>query len=333
MTLTTVFVTGASGFIAQHIIKQLLEKKYAVVGTVRSASKGDWLKEIINSENFSYEIVPHLDTPGAFDEALSKHPEVTVFIHTASPVIPDAKDLEQEILKPAIEGTKNALTAIVSHAPQVQKVVITSSIVSVYDFSHHEKVHTEKDWNPISYEQSLENGGNAYCGSKKFAELAVWDFVKENKAHFDVSFVLPSYAFGPQAYAVKDKSQLNLSSEVINGVLKLGPNDPVPALCGNFIDVRDVASAHIKAFEDDGAANHRLVLVSDAWTAEKITHIINEKFPELNGPKGDLEKHGEQLTREGKDGDFSRTKSLLGFEYISLEKSVVDCVNQILATE
>lgn len=40
----TVFVSGASGFIAQNIVKLLIEKGYNVIGTVRTAEKGENLK-------------------------------------------------------------------------------------------------------------------------------------------------------------------------------------------------------------------------------------------------------------------------------------------------
>lgn len=69
---TTVFVSGATGFIAQNIIKELLSKDYKVIGSVRSEKKGQDLEKLINSSNFKYTIVPEIGTPGAFDETLKK---------------------------------------------------------------------------------------------------------------------------------------------------------------------------------------------------------------------------------------------------------------------
>jgi NADPH-dependent methylglyoxal reductase len=65
-----------------------------VVGSVRSAEKGDALKKQVNSDNFTYEIVSSLTNPGTFDEALKKHPEITMLLHTASP-----SHLQLKILK------------------------------------------------------------------------------------------------------------------------------------------------------------------------------------------------------------------------------------------
>lgn len=329
---TTVFVTGASGFIAQHVVKQLLEKGYTVIGTVRSVSKGESLKRLTKSENFSYEIVPDIVPEGAFDAALKKHPEAAVFIHTASPFSYTVNDIEKELLQPAIEGTKNALTAIGKYGPQIKKVVVTSSIVSILSWgkvAHHEKLHSEEDWNPITYEESLENAAFGYFGSKKFAELAAWEYLKENKPNFDISFVNPCYVFGPQAFEIKDKSQLNLSAEIINSVIKLGANDEIPELAGLFIDVRDVARAHLFGFESDKAVNQRLLLAEGPFSNEGIAHLIHKNFPKSNVPDGNLSKEPEQIKKHVFIIDNSRTRRLLGFKFLDLEKSVVDSAKQI----
>ncbi|KAG7660873.1 uncharacterized protein J8A68_005548 [[Candida] subhashii] len=334
-TTTTVFVSGANGFIAQHIVKQLLVKGYAVIGTVRTTSKGESLKELVKSDKFSYEVIPDLVSEGAFDQVLEKHPEATVFIHTASPVTFSATDVEKELLIPAVQGTKNVLAAISKHGPQIKRVVITSSIVAMLTWSpssfDNERSHTEEDWNPITYEESKENSFVGYLGSKKFAELAAWEYIKENKSNFDISFVNPAYVFGPQAYAIKDKSQLNLSNEIINSIAKLGPNDEIPELAGTFIDVRDVAKAHIFAFESDRAIGKRLSLVEGKFSKEGIATLIHEKFPKSTVPKGDLTKEPEQFKKQVFNIDNSKTRELLGFDFVGLEQSIIDTAQQIYA--
>ncbi|KAG7660573.1 uncharacterized protein J8A68_005992 [[Candida] subhashii] len=332
MSPTTVFISGANGYIAQHIVKQLLEQGHSVVGSVRTATKGESLKELTQSDKFSYEVVPELESPGAFDQALKRHPEVAVFLHTASPVGFGAEDIENFILRPAIEGTKNALRAIVEYAPQVKKVVVTSSGAAISGFGKYfssEKIYTEEDWNPITLEEALEHGFNGYQASKKYAELAAWDFIKENKVNFDLITIIPTFVFGPQAYGVKDKSQLNLSAEIVNSVIKLSPDDKIPEQSDTFIDVRDVAKAHIIAFETDKAINQRLLLSSERQSLEKVAHIVNKHFPDLKIPQGSLAKHEEQSAISHKDNS-SKTKEILGFEYYTLEQSVVDAVKQLI---
>ncbi|RLV93442.1 putative NADPH-dependent methylglyoxal reductase GRP2 [Spathaspora sp. JA1] len=328
---TTVFVSGANGYIAQHIVKQLLEKGYNVVGSVRSATKGEDLKELTKSNNFTYEVVPNISDEGAFDNALKKHPEVTVFLHTASPVTFAATDFEGEVIQPAIIGTRNALMAIKEHAPQIERVVITSSFTAVVDFINNdpETVYDEDSLSPITLEQGLSNGFLAYVASKKFAELEVQRFMKQEKSNFKISTTQPGYVFGPQAYAIN--GALNVSAEYVNSVVKLGPQDKIPGSAGTFIDVRDVARAHIVAFEKEEAIDQHLLLVNELFSFERIANIIRENFPESKVPRGDWAKDALQKKASHKY-NTSRTNKILGFDFIPLEKSVVDSVEQIYAS-
>ncbi|EGW35463.1 uncharacterized protein SPAPADRAFT_132017 [Spathaspora passalidarum NRRL Y-27907] len=331
MTSTTVFVSGANGFIAQHIVKQLLAKGYTVIGSVRSHEKGEQLKQLINNDQFSYEIVSSLTDKDAFVDVLKKHPEITIFLHAASPVSFSVEDIENDLLKPAIEGTTNALNAIKEYGPQIKKVVLTASAVNIFGFGPHfdaDQVYSEDVWNPITYEESLANGFFGYLGSKKYAELAARDFVAKEKVNFDISFVNPPYVFGPQAYAVKDKANLNLSNEVVNSVVKLTKGDSIPAEGSVFVDVRDVARAHIVAFENDAAASQRLFTASSRYTLDTIANIINKKFPDTTVPKGD-ESRNEEIYKSIHKFDNAKTNKILGFEYITLEESVSDIVDQI----
>lgn len=332
--MSTVFVSGATGYIAQHVVKQLLAHGYTVIGSVRSAAKGDKLKQLTQSSKFSYEIVPDIAAPGAFDQALKTHPEITTFIHTASPFTFNVNNVETDLLNPAIRGTKNALAAIVKHAPQIQRVVITSSAVAVFAWGKHlvrDKVYTEQDWNPITWEEALEDPVLGYAGSKKYAELTAWEFTRDQQPNFHLSTVNPVFVFGPQAYEIGDRGELNTSVEMINKIIKLraDDDDDIPEFCGRFVDVRDVARAHLVAFEKPEAIGQRLVLVADYFTNDGVANIIRDRFPLVNGPKGDAEKN-ERLIRNGSRYDMAKTERLLGFEYIPLEQSVVDTVKQII---
>ncbi|TID30960.1 hypothetical protein CANINC_000443, partial [Pichia inconspicua] len=84
MSNKTVLVTGATGFIAQHIIDNLLSKGYAVIGTARSQSKYqpilDAFKKKYPNANLIFEIVPDISAENAFDDVLKKHPEITAVL-------------------------------------------------------------------------------------------------------------------------------------------------------------------------------------------------------------------------------------------------------------
>ncbi|RKP31498.1 NAD(P)-binding protein [Metschnikowia bicuspidata] len=331
--MTTVFVSGTTGFIAQHIVKLLLEKSYRVVGSVRSTAKGQHLASLMKSEAFSFEVVENVEIPGAFDEALKKHPEVTVFLHTASPFHFNVTDVEAELLKPAVNGTKNALTAIKTYGPHVKKVVVTSSYAAISTFSKEtdpNHVNDETSWNDITWQEAKVGVYMGYRGSKTFAEQAAWDFMKTEKPGFVINFVNPSYVFGPQAFDSEIKTSLNTSSEMLNGFLKLTPESAVPSMNGGFADVRDVAKAHLVAFEK-GLSNERLLLNAGRFCGQDILDVINKRIPQLKGkvPVGQPGR-GKEITAGLCKIVNDRTKAILGFSLIDLETSVVDSLTQIL---
>ncbi|XXG98838.1 hypothetical protein Hte_005168 [Hypoxylon texense] len=136
--MTKVLLTGGSGFIATHILQQLLERGYSVVTTVRSQEKADKIKEAypdLGSDRLDFAIVPDVAQSNAFDAALISDPPFKAVIHTASPFHFNATDIKKDLLDPAINGTTGILKAIVSRAPQVKHVVITSSFGSMLDRS------------------------------------------------------------------------------------------------------------------------------------------------------------------------------------------------------
>lgn len=329
----TVFVSGATGFIAQHIVVLLLQQGYKVVGSVRSQAKGEKLAKLLNSPNFSFEIVPDVEPAGAFDEALQKHPEVTVFLHTASPFYFTSTNVEEDLLKPAVNGTKNALAAVKKYGPQITNVVVTSSIAAIADPSREtDSTHilTEESWNPVTWEGAKADGVAGYRGSKKFAEKAAWNFVAEEKPSFVINYINPSFVFGPQAFDSEVKANLNVSNEFINNILSLNAESAVPAFRGGYVDVRDVAKAHLMAFEKP-ISNKRLLLNAGRVCGQDVLDVLNEDFPELKGKipvgeKGAGKAIAESLCKIVNDD----TKKILGFQFIDLKTSVDDTVQQIL---
>ncbi|KAI5959234.1 GRE2 [Candida theae] len=329
-----VIVSGGTGFIAQHILQELLNHNYRVVTTVRSQAKGDHLLKLFNSPSaLSYEVVEDVGKPGAFDQVLQNNQDATVFLHTASPFHFKATDVAKELLEPAVEGTKNALKAIQEYGKSIKNVVITSSFAAVATAAKTtdtKVVFTEKDWNEITWDEAVKNPINGYRASKTFAERAAWDFVKQNDSKFHLSTVNPGFTFGPQLFTSEVKDELNTSSEVINSILKLKPGDSIPPFKGGWVDVRDVAKAHIVAFENPKAQNERLLLIAGGFTEQSIVDLINAKFPQLDLPKGEPGTADDVLKTKLATVDNSKTKEILGFKFIDLGESVIDSVQQIL---
>lgn len=326
--MATVIFSGATGFIAQHCVKLLLDKGYKVVGTVRSPEKGDILKANLNDNKFSYEIVKDIGEEGAFDEVVKNHPEAIYFVHSASPFHYQVTDIERELLYPAINGTNNALTSIYKYGPQITRVVVTSSMAAVTTPGIKETV-TEETWNKLTWEQALENPGFGYVASKKFAEKAVWDFMSDKKPKFTVNCVNPTLVFGPQLFDSEVKDVLNTSSEVLNKIFCLQKTDKIPPRAGGFIDVRDVSKAHLFAMETD-KSGLRLLCEESKFTGPYVNDLMKTTFPELKErlPESIPGSHQEALSKLP-IVDNSKTRELLG-KFISLDDSVNDSIAQIL---
>lgn len=332
----TALVSGASGFIALHIVQQLLAKGYKVVGSVRSTEKGESIKSALGA-GFSYYIVPDIGKAGAFDNFVKEHREALVFLHTASPFTMNVKDINKELIEPAVQGTVGALQSVHKFGPQIKKVVLTASVVAVLPFGLKEmanigsNVYTESLWNPVTHEEALADPWAGYCASKTFAEKAAWDFVEKEEPHFSLVGVNPAYVFGPQAIA--PKGALNFSSEIINSVLNAKPDSTeYKTQAGAFVDVRDVARAHVLACDKEELQGKRLLLVSAPYIGQTLLDLVHKNFPKeaANVPVGNP---GELLEGKVPAVDNSATRKLLGFEFIGLEQSVVDSAKQIYAAK
>lgn len=330
----TVLISGATGFIALHTIKQLLEKGYIVVGTVRNDQKGKGLEQLLQNENFSYEVVPRIEEENAFDSFVKNHPEATVFIHPASPFLFEINSVKDDLLVPAVNGTVNALLAIQKYGPQISRVVVTSSYVAMADYVNMvgpQQIDNEQSWNKITWEESLENSVTGYVGSKKFAEKAAWDFVEKEKPTFALAVVNPVFVFGPQPFDEQAKSKkLNTSSEIINSLTDLTSKDDLPQYSGFAVDVRDVAAAHIAAFEKELAKNQRLFLVSGPFNEQTILDVLHEDFPEQtkNAPVGTPGSDAEEF-KKNNTIDNKHTLSVLGFKLRTVHETIHDSVEQI----
>ncbi|KAI3405808.2 GRP1 [Candida oxycetoniae] len=334
-----VFITGATGFIAQHIVKIFLSHDYEVIGTVRSASKGEQLKqstiEYHHTSKFSYEIVADIAAPRAFDSALEKHKNIDFLLHTASPFNYTTTEPEKDLIIPAIQGTKNILEAAHSHCSKLKRIVLTSSDSAIYsnvDERNNKLFFNEQSWNNVKYADAVKDAVSAYYGSKSFAEKLAWEFIAMERPCFDLVSINPSYVFGPQAY-VCDARNLNVSNAYIGDLLNkkkgVTKEDDFYNEIGSFIDVRDVAKAHLFAAENKEASGRRLFMREGVFSVQMMLDIINENWPQLGlitGNPGNGEKDVSVLATI----DNSETKKFLPWSFISLKTSVINTVEQIL---
>ena len=133
MTKPLVLVTGPSGFVGAHVLRTLLCSGFRVRGTVRGLKRADFIKEQYKdqSSDLSFSVVPDIQAPGALDEAVA---DVDYICHVASPYFTSSNDPLQELIEPAVNGTKNVLQSALK-APNLKRITVLSSFASVVDLS------------------------------------------------------------------------------------------------------------------------------------------------------------------------------------------------------
>jgi len=257
-----VVVTGASGFIASHIVEQLLAAGYDVRGTVRrpgDAERYAYLRELPGAAERLQLIQADLLEPGVFDEAVEGCVGV---LHTASPYAVDVADPQRDLVDPALEGTRNVLGAV-AEASSVQRVVLTSSLAAISDEPDPDHTFTEADWNERS---TLTR--NPYYLSKTLAEREAWKLA-ESQDRYDLVVINPYMTIGPS-----HGPGMNTSNGVLKSILE-GDYPGIMALSWGFVDVRDIAAAHLRALEVPEAAG-RHICASEVVDMHEVVRILEE---------------------------------------------------------
>ena len=254
-----ILLTGASGFIASHIAQQLLSAGYTVIGTVRDPQNDEKVAHLKALEGAA----ERLEVVAANlmdDDPFSKYSDVDYIIHTASPYALDMDDPQKDLVDPAVHGTLSLLRAA-STSARVKRVVITSSLAAVTDSPDKTKVLTEADWNTKS---SLKR--NPYYYSKMQAEKAAWKYMEDNDFDWDLVVVNPYMTIGPSL-----GPGLNNSNALLKNVA-LGGMPGILDLHWGFVDVRDVAKAHILAMETP-QANGRYLCVAGKRSMREVVEF------------------------------------------------------------
>jgi dihydroflavonol-4-reductase len=261
-----VLVTGATGFIAGHAVAELLAHGYAVRGTVRRLASADvaHLREIERRTGGSLELTEaRLDADDGWAQAVKGCDYVW---HLASPNPPRQPGNEDELIRPAVDGTLRVLEAAAASGT-VRRVVLTSSTDAITrGYGRPEvRLRTEADWTD-------PDRAAAYPRSKFFAERAAWDFARSHD--LELVTVNPALVLGPVQSAAR-----RTSVELIQ-VLLAREVPAVPRLGFAVTDVRDVAVAHRLAMETAGAAGNRYIVAGEhLWLREMAAILAAEYRP------------------------------------------------------
>jgi dihydroflavonol-4-reductase len=254
---TLVVVTGASGFIALHCVRELLEQGYQVRGTVRNLASEAKLRRALlplePGERLSF-VQAELLSDAGWAEALLGAKYV---LHVASPLPKESPKNDDELIRPAREGAVRVLRA--ARTAGVSRVVMTSSLAAIASGHPHNQGHVfdENDWS------DLEHTVGAYEKSKTLAEQAAWEYVRGEGHGLELVTINPSFVLGPSLSGAD-----NASNEIV-GKLVRREIPGVPRLQFGLVDVRDVAKAHVLAMTTPNAAGQRFIVSSDtAWMRE-----------------------------------------------------------------
>lgn len=347
---SSIVVTGANGYIASHVLSVLLTKGYKVIGTVRSLSKRTHVLNTHASHpefsNLHVVLVEDITDSRCYLDALSAlamEPPCAI-LHLAAPFSYSISDYEADLLIPAIKGSRAILEAAVTLS--VKRVVHTNSFACIYDAALGPRpgyVYTEKDWSPLTYEdgRSATNAPTAYRAAKTVAETSAWDFMKterEKAQHvpFDLVSLCPAMVFGPYvgARAVPESSAaLGESVKIIWDVITAGADADVPPTKGPvWVDIVDVAEAHIKALETEAAGGQRYLLAAGTYCNQEIADTVRDLGLDVakDAPRGTPGKR-ESAAHFGVDA--SRVEKDLSMQWTSLKKSLGNLVPQLLSIE
>ncbi len=268
-----VLVTGASGFIALHCIARLLSDGHTVRGTVRSKAKREPAirKALGDDVGDRLELVEaDLSSDAGWDEAVAGCQDV---LHVASPFPPARPKHEDELVKPARDGTLRVLRACARAG--VRRVVVTSSMAAVQAGPPLDRPYDERDW-------SVTDDGtiDPYSKSKTLAERAAWDFVAALPAdqRFELVTVNPSVVLGPLLDA-----DFSTSHEVVGKLIRREVPG-IPDLSLSMVDVRDVADAHMLALTKPEAAGKRFCCVAHIAPMQDVAKLLAKRWPERRVP-------------------------------------------------
>lgn len=267
--MSTVLVTGGSGFVGSHSILQLLAAGHRVRTTVRSLKRESDVRAMLKQggvepgDRLSF-FAADLENDVGWREAVAGCDYV---LHVASPLPPSVPKHEDELIVPAREGTLRVLRA--SRDAGVKRVVLTSSFAAIgYGHQPQRAPFNETSWTDVN-----GSGLTAYVKSKTLAERAAWAFVAQEGGRLELSVVNPVGVFGP-VLGPDYSASILLVQRLMDGAMP-----GVPQLYFGAVDVRDVADLHIRAMTHPAAKSERFLAVAgDFMSMLDIAKVLKSRM-------------------------------------------------------
>lgn len=332
-----VLLTGISGFLGGHVALELLKAGYLVRGSVRDLKKADKVRDTLGNAGADLGrlefVALDLTSDAGWDGAMDG---VRYLQHTASPFVTREPRDRNELIRPAVEGTKRAIGAALR--AKVERIVTTSSMAAI--MYGHDKSRTapftEADWTQI--------GGrdiSGYVESKTRAEKAAWELVDAAGRHNDLATINPGAIFGPLLDEDPGTS-VALLKRMFDGSLPAAAK-----IAFIVVDVRDVAAAHVAAMTSDSARGQRFPMGNGTFSLMELANMLRKGLPDRAGKLPRLEVPDWVVRLVGivdadirgnlgelgvvKRGDASAVKRLLGRDLISAEEATLASARSLIA--
>lgn len=271
MTPSRVLVTGASGFIAEYCIAELMRAGYAVRGTVRDVARAGDVRAAIARAGVDAGAMEFaaadLTSDAGWDAAVAGCSHV---LHVASPFPLKLPRRREDLIGPARDGALRLLAAATRAG--VARVVLTSSIAAIIypSAGPQSREYTEADWT-----DPARTDISAYIASKAIAEKAAWDYVRATKGAPELAVINPGFVQGPAL-----TRQLASSHEFVRQ-LATGVHPAAPRAGFPMVDVRDVAEAHVVAMTHPKAAGERFLLTDRYMTVFEMGQAVASALPDV----------------------------------------------------
>ncbi len=328
-----VLVTGASGFIAGEVIRQLLAAGWPVRGTIRSLSKADATRAALGPDAAQLPLfAADLSSDAGWAEAVAGCAYV---LHIASPLPTGVPKHEDDLIVPARDGALRVLAA--AKAAGVARVVMTSSSAAIcYGMTTDRQVFTEADWS------RLDNADNyAYVKSKTIAERAARDWMAANGAGMEFVTINPGMVYGP-VHGGDFSASMTPITKLLDGALPGCPRFGFP-----IVDLRDIAAAHVLAMTTPGLDGERFLCAGKFLWMRDIAEVLKarlgdkaKRVPQRNLPDwlvrilGRFDPEVRMVLSElGRERicDASHAQQRLGWTMRPAEDTVADAARSLIA--
>ncbi|KAF2823079.1 NAD(P)-binding protein [Ophiobolus disseminans] len=349
MTKTRILLTGADTLTGSHILAQLLSSDAISVRAVVNS------QEALHATRKQYQQVSStvldlfgLSTDdhtisGSVEDALCDSPRpFEAVIHTLIPKTSDEADCLTKFIHLETESIIRFLTSIQHTAPYVRRVVIVTSLAPFARWLVNPQ-------SPRSPGQVMSEGFSTFAidaehilatsqASSSTMCDAILEWRRECGAQFDIAYVATPSVYGPTIHPLETSSDLSETNRRIWNICSSEPQQRTenpPYGISHYSDVRDVATASVRALFVAEASNKRFVVSAGVMPlGSEIAEYLVARYPEL---RSRIRADGHPQRRSQFDDsaldalDAYLVTTVLGLSQLrTAEATINDTVRQIL---